>query len=365
MKILTIIGARPQFIKAATLSRLIKQNDGVDEVIVHTGQHYDSSMSKVFFKELELEEPDYNLGIGGLSHGAMTGRQLEKIESVLVKEKPDMVIVYGDTNSTLAGALAAVKEQIPVAHIEAGMRSFNRTMPEEINRILTDHASDLLFAPTRVAVLNLQREGLGDKCHYVGDVMYDAALYYREKAAQKSKILEQLNLTSEEYILSTIHRAEITDNPKYLKALFHELLQLSKSKTVVLPLHPRTRQRLLHMDIWSTAEKELMIIEPVGYFDMIQLERNAVLIITDSGGVQREAYFHRTPCVTIRAETEWPELVESDWNYLIPLGKLSDLVPICLSRLGHKGVANDIFGDGKAAQKILLHLIEFHEYSDI
>ncbi|MFQ6610830.1 MAG: non-hydrolyzing UDP-N-acetylglucosamine 2-epimerase, partial [Fidelibacterota bacterium] len=344
MKLLTIIGARPQFIKAATLSRLIRDRSDISEVIVHTGQHYDPNMSAVFFDELDIPQPDYNLEIGGLSHGAMTGRQLERIESVLQKEKPDLVIVYGDTNSTLAGTLAAVKEQIPVAHVEAGMRSFNRKMPEEINRVLTDHASDLLFAPTPAAVKNLELEGLGERCFYVGDVIYDAALYYEQRAEAKSGILDTIGLHPGKFILTTIHRAEITGDSDYLQTLFNELLELNHLHPIVLPLHPRTRKQLLNTSIFNTLEKEMIITEPVGYLDMVQLEKEALLIITDSGGVQREAFFHRTPCVTVREETEWTELVKLGWNHLLPRKRLPELVPVCLSRIKHVGADNNIFG---------------------
>ncbi|OAD19491.1 UDP-N-acetylglucosamine 2-epimerase, partial [Candidatus Thiomargarita nelsonii] len=285
MKIVTIIGARPQFIKAATVSRVIETlrtetpsgKVGIEEVLVHTGQHYDAAMSKVFFTELAIPEPHYNLGIGGGLHGEMTGRQLEAIEKVLLDEQPDWVLVYGDTNSTLAGALAAVKLHIPVAHVEAGLRSFNRRMPEEINRVLTDHASDLLFAPTKNAVYNLKTEGISSDEHVklVGDVMYDAALFYADKAERQSQILEQLGLTPKAYSLITIHRAENTDNEDHLSAIVDALIALSDELPVVLPLHPRTNKQLEQLGLLDKVHNALRVIEPIGYLDMVMLEKQA------------------------------------------------------------------------------------------
>jgi len=319
MKILTVIGARPQFIKAAAVSRVVQETEGVEEVLIHTGQHYDQNMSDVFFEELEIPKPKHHLGIGGGNHGQQTGRMLEKLEAVLVDEQPDWVLVYGDTNSTLAGALAAVKLHIPVAHVEAGLRSFNRRMPEEVNRVLTDHASELLFAPTQVAVDNLLNEGLaGGKVHCVGDVMYDAALFFGDKAERQSKVLNELGLEPKSYILSTIHRAENTDDPQRLKVAFDALAQIASEVKVVLPLHPRTRKALDALGMLPDVERSLNLIEPVGYLDMVMLEKNAKLIATDSGGVQKEAFFYHVPCVTLRDETEWVELVDMGWNRLAP-----------------------------------------------
>jgi len=318
MKIVTVIGARPQFIKAATVSRVLRRIPNIQETLVHTGQHYDANMSRVFFEELDIPEPGYNLEIGSLSHGAQTGRMLEAIENILLDEKPDMVIVYGDTNSTLAGTLAAVKLHIPVAHVEAGLRSFNRTMPEEINRILADHSADILFAPTQEAVKHLKHEGIaGERIHLVGDVMYDAALYYTRKASEKSLILDQLGIKSKDYILATVHRAENTDDPVRLNRIFKALSHIAKDITVILPLHPRTQAFIARDKEIEALSRQLRIIEPVGYLDMVMLEKHAQLIATDSGGVQKEAFFHRIPCVTLRDETEWVELVEHGYNCLV------------------------------------------------
>jgi len=292
VKIVTVVGARPQFIKAATVSRVLRKTKGVREVLVHTGQHYDANMSEVFFEELEIPRPDYNLGIGPATHGAQTGRMLEAIEGVLFKEKPDWVLIYGDTNSTLGGALAAVKLHIPVAHIEAGLRSFNRRMPEEVNRVLTDHASDILFAPTQTAVENLRREGISEEqIQLVGDVMYDAALYYGKKAERQSQILNRLELKPREYILATTHRAENTDDPQRLRAIFEGFAEVAQEIKVVLPLHPRTHAALVQVGLYDKVPRSICLIEPVGYLDMVMLEKNARLIATDSGGVQRRRFF--------------------------------------------------------------------------
>lgn len=363
MKIITIIGARPQFIKAATVSRAIaeynkaltKGQELMTEVLVHTGQHYDENMSDVFFEELDIPQPDYHLGIGSASHGTQTGRMLEEIEKVLLKEEPNMVLVYGDTNSTLAGALAASKLHIPVAHVEAGLRSFNRQMPEEINRVLTDHIADMLFAPTPTAVDNLKNEGISeDKIFLVGDVMYDAALYYGKRAAQKSNILEQYRLHPQQYILATIHRAENADDPVRLRAIFEGLSQVAKEIPIVLPLHPRTHTALIRENLYEMVIQSLVVIPPVGYLDMVMLEKNARLIATDSGGVQKEAYFYQVPCITLRTETEWVELVEVGANILIPIYQWNDLsreIKKIFSKLkiNHKG----LYGNGQAAENVI------------
>jgi UDP-GlcNAc3NAcA epimerase len=360
MKIVTVVGARPQFIKAAAVSRAIaeyskkNENKSVKEIIVHTGQHYDENMSNVFFDELEIPTPDYNLGIGSGSHGVQTGRMLEAIEAVLLKEKPDYVLVYGDTNSTLAGALAAVKLHIPVAHVEAGLRSFNRIMPEEINRVLTDHASDILFAPTQTAVDNLHREGISEeRINLVGDVMYDAALYYGEKAQKKSNILKKLGLKDKGYILATIHRAENTDNPSRLQAIVEGFCEVSKEIPVVFPVHPRTYNALERNGFLRKARTSLIMIEPVGYLDMVMLEQNARLIATDSGGVQKEAFFYRVPCVTLRTETEWVELVELGWNFLCPPIDTVSVSRGIIKSIKSIGDVSSIFGDGDAAKSIV------------
>jgi UDP-GlcNAc3NAcA epimerase len=317
MKILSVVGARPQFIKAAAVSRVLRATRGLQEVLVHTGQHYDHGMSAVFFRELEIPKPNRNLAIGSGTHGAQTGRMLEALERVITKEKPDWVVVYGDTNSTLAGALAGAKMKVPVAHVEAGLRSWNRAMPEEINRVVVDHVSDLLFAPTRGAVVNLRDEGIDRrKIVCAGDVMYDVALYYGEKAERSSRIIEQLALAPGDFVLATVHRAENADHPRRLHAIFNALRRLSSDITVVVPVHPRTRKMLARTG-WR-AGGALRLIDPVGYLDMAMLEQHASLIATDSGGVQKEAFFYRVPCATLRTETEWVELVEAGWNRLVP-----------------------------------------------
>jgi UDP-GlcNAc3NAcA epimerase len=355
MKILTIVGARPQFIKAAAVSRVLRNTPELTEILVHTGQHYDNNMSDIFFTELDIPTPDYLLGIGSGKHGAQTGKMLEAIEEVLEKEEPKWVLVYGDTNSTLAGALAAAKLHIPVAHVEAGLRSFNRNMPEEINRVVTDHVSTLLFAPTEAAVKHLQREGVDETAiKYVGDVMYDAALFYGDKAEAKLALLKELGLSAKGYILCTVHRAENTDNPERLKAILGGLSQVAKHVPVVLPLHPRTRQKI---EMMGLATSGIQIIEPVGYLEMIVLEKNARLIATDSGGVQKEAFFHGVPCVTLRDETEWVELVERGWNTLVSPKDATSIAATISSRLDSKGQAVTLYGNGTASQTIVDSLL--------
>lgn len=353
MKICTIIGARPQFIKATAVSRILRKTYGIEEVLVHTGQHFDDNMSKFFFDELEIQTPHFNLGISCGSQGAQTGRMLESVETLLLREKPDVVMVYGDTNSTMAGALSAVKLHIPVAHVEAGLRSFNRRMPEEINRVLTDHMSDLLFAPTKKAVDNLRSEGIGEgKIHLVGDVMYDMALYYEIKAESKSDIVKQLGIRTKEYILATVHRAENTNDLVRLKAIIEGLEIVSKKMPVILPLHPRTRKCMKNIGIEIIAST-LKVIDPVGYLDMIMLEKNARLIATDSGGVQKEAFFYRVPCITLRDETEWEELVELGWNRVVSPNNSAIVVDAIISQLDSHGRSGSPYGVGYAAQEIV------------
>lgn len=356
MKVATIVGARPQFIKAAAVSRAFRNNDLITESIIHTGQHYDAKMSEVFFEELDIPHPEYNLGIGSGSHGAQTGRMLEAIESTLIESQPDWVLVYGDTNSTLAGALAAVKLHLPVAHIEAGLRSFNRRMPEEINRIMTDHASDLLFAPTQSGIDNLRNEGISDeKTHLVGDVMYDAALLHFKQAHQKSGILTQLGVTEGNFILVTLHRAENVDHPRRLAALIKGLSRLSQEHEIVLPLHPRTANTVAQLGLESELRDSVQCIDPVGYLDMLRLESAAKLIATDSGGVQKEAFFARVPCLTLRNETEWVELVDAGWNRLVmeeELAELSSLVPSWIETVNQISPDESMFGGGHAASEI-------------
>lgn len=356
-KIVTIVGARPQFIKAAAVSREILKHPGqLEEVMVHTGQHYDPNMSQVFFDELEIPAPRYNLEVSGGSHGAMTGRMLEGIERILLDEKPDWVLIYGDTNSTLAGALAAAKLHIPVAHVEAGLRSFNMRMPEEINRILADRVSNLLLCPTDVAIQNLAREGVIQGVQNVGDVMYDVALYYRERARVGSSILQTLGLEEKAFALATCHRAENTDDPVRLEGIVSGLAQIASDMPVVLPLHPRTRKLLQQFGL-ERHLTALTVVEPLPFLDMVALEQAARVILTDSGGVQKEAFFYRVPCITMRDETEWVETVESGWNRLVgaDFNLIVDAVDIALS-----GSVTDMkfspYGDGRAAEKIFKHL---------
>jgi UDP-N-acetylglucosamine 2-epimerase len=323
IKLVHIVGARPQFIKLSALVKKIKEyNLGSKckfyQKIIHTGQHYDYEMSEIFFKELEIPKPDYNLEVGSYSHGKQTGLMLERIEEVLLKEKPNIVIVYGDTNSTLAGALAAVKLKIPVAHVEAGLRSFRIDMPEEINRVLTDHISSLLFCPTETAVSNLKREGITKNVYLVGDVMYEVLRDAIKISEKKSRILTKLNLTPKSYYLATIHRAENTDNFENLKNIFLALKEISKLKKVIIPLHPRTRKKISskHFSFISNCSS-LVIIDPVSYLDMIMLEKNAEKILTDSGGVQKESFWLGVPCITLRNETEWVETLKFKLNVLV------------------------------------------------
>jgi len=356
MKILSLVGARPQFIKAAAISRRIRQMNEesgqrrAHEVLVHTGQHYDENMSKVFFDELDIREADYNLGVGSASHGAQTGRMLEKIEGVLQDEKPDVVVVYGDTNSTLAGALAAVKLHIPLAHVEAGLRSFNRRMPEEINRVVADHVSDVLLCPTKKAVENLAREGIRKGVHWVGDVMYDCALYYAEKADSRRDLLARLNLSPKQYALVTVHRAENTDDAERLFSIFRGLSRVAETGLeVVIPLHPRTRERISGLSL--ELDESVRLLTPVSYIDMIVLEKNAKVIVTDSGGVQKEAYFYRVPCVTLRDETEWTETVESGWNVLA--GAEAESIAESVVNAPRPPRWENHYGDGDASGRVL------------
>jgi len=350
MTVLTVIGARPQFIKAATVSRALKKS-GVTEIIVHTGQHFDANMSQVFFDEMEIPHPHYNLEISGLQHGAMTGRMLEKIEEVLLKEKPNYVLVYGDTNSTLAGALAAAKLHIPVAHVEAGLRSFEMKMPEEINRILTDRISKILFCPTKTAVANLENEGYKNfDCliEQVGDVMYDAVLFYQKKATSQSTIISKVGLAPNNFVLCTIHRAENTDDPNRLKEICSALNEIHKQIPVVLPLHPRTRGYLKSLNI----ELDVSLLDPVGYFDMLALLQNCKLVMTDSGGLQKEAFFFKKYCVTLRDQTEWVELIESGTNQLA--GADSVAILNSFEELAKRPfpIPANLYGDGNAAELI-------------
>jgi UDP-GlcNAc3NAcA epimerase len=352
MRVLTVIGARPQFIKAAPVSRALA-GAGIEEFIAHTGQHFDAQMSDVFFSELGIPPPATHLGIGGLGHGAMTGRMLEGIEQVLLERRPDWVMVYGDTNSTLAGALAAVKLHIPVAHVEAGLRSFNLAMPEEINRRLTDHVSTLLLSPTAAGVENLRREGITRGVHCVGDVMYDAALQFADAARQGSAILGRLGLAAGSYALATVHRAENTDSPERLQHIMDALGRLAAELPVVLPLHPRTRNILASRG--APFDSAIRVIDPVGFLDMVMLEQGARLIATDSGGVQKEAFFYGRPCVTLRDETEWIELLEIGANRLAPPTSAERVHAAMREAMGAPPPTRkpaELYGDGQAALRI-------------
>lgn len=347
MRILTVVGARPQFIKAATVSRVIADSEDITEILVHTGQHYDKNMSDVFFSEMQIPKPNYNLNISGLNHGAMVGRQLEGIENLLLKENPDWVLVYGDTNSTLAGALAAAKIHIPVCHVEAGLRSFNRAMPEEINRILTDHLSELLLAPTELALSNLEKEGIASsKIDIVGDVMLDASLFYR-KNAKRPDWFDDLNIDLGDFVLATIHRAENTEKPDRLISIFKGL-ELSK-ENIILPLHPRTKAYLDKYNI--SPSKNIHIVNSVSYLEMVWLEDNCKLICTDSGGVQKEAYFFNKPCVTLRDETEWVELVDNNWNCLV--GANSEKIANEIKNFKIPENSIKLYGNGDSAEIVV------------
>ncbi len=398
MKILSVVGARPQFIKAVLISQKIRAKE-IKETLIHTGQHYDFNMSDAFFQELNLPQPDYHLGIGSGSHAEQTGKMLIGIEKVLLREKPNMALVYGDTNTTLAGSLAAAKLHIPVAHIEAGLRSYNKNMPEEINRVLTDHCSDMLFCPTETAVKNLQKEGFANMAQNgkliddkfslprsefavsglnsasrvlplvvnVGDVMFDIALEVKrtmEKTGNEKSILERYFLEAENYILATIHRADNTDNKENLQNIMAALKEAAEmGLRIFLPAHPRTRKALKKFNLMSGIPKNLIINEPVSYTEMIALESNARLVITDSGGVQKEAYFFKTPCITPRDETEWTELVEAGWNKVVGTQK-ENIVNAVLGDSG-EDFANkewtEFYGNGSAAEKIAKVLLSYEK----
>lgn len=353
MKVVTIVGARPQFVKAAMVSLAFRKFTAVEEALLHTGQHYDDQMSKVFFEELEIPEPAYDLGVGSGSHGQQTARMLEGIEAVLLDLRPDAVLVYGDTNSTLAGALAAAKIPVPIFHVEAGLRSFNRRMPEETNRVLTDQVSDVLFAPTEAAVSNLRREGIREEqIHKVGDVMYDAALYYASRANLKSTILSEMGLAPATYALATIHRAENTNDLDRLRVICGTLSRLAGQMPVVFPVHPRT-QKVLSQSGLASQLGPVRIADPVGYLDMVMLEKNARVILTDSGGVQKEAFFYQVPCVTFRDETEWLELLELGWNRLAPpVSVNSQFRQIETALDGTPGNGHRPYGNGDAARRV-------------
>lgn len=364
-RILTVVGARPQFIKAAAVSRRLAQTDELSECLVHTGQHYDADMSRVFFDDLGIPAPAHHLGISNLSHGAMTGRMLEGLEEVVRREAPAIVLVYGDTNSTLAAALAAAKLNIPVAHIEAGLRSFNRAMPEEINRVLTDHCSDILFTPTDTATANLRNEGVPEgRIVQSGDVMFDAALHFGAKAEERGEGPVKYGLTPGGYVVATIHRQENTDHPRRLRAILTGLQAVGKDVPVLLPLHPRTRARIVSEGL-EPLTSGLTLMPPLGYLEMIGLVRRAAVVATDSGGVQKEAFFHRVPCVTLRDETEWVELVEAGWNILVPPLEAEIVAGAITGAIGSHGALVSPYGAGDAAGEIVKNLAsDFYEIKD-
>jgi len=377
MKIVSIVGARPQFIKAVLVSRELRKNH--KEVLVHTGQHYDIELSQVFFDELNIPRPDYNLEVGSDTHAKQTGKMLTSIEDVLLTEKPDLVLVYGDTNSTLAGALAAVKLHIPVAHVEAGPRMFDKDIPEEVNRVLTDHVSTLLFAPTQTSVENLKREGLNDGVYLTGDVMLDSFLHFSRIAEQRSKILDKLGVKGGEYLLATVHRARNTDNKENLKSIVEAFLSIEEKS--VFPVHPRTWKMLKEFGLLTDSPitnhqspvtnhqslitnyqlpipiHHLLLIPPVGYLDSIVLTKNARKVLTDSGGLQKEAYFSKVPCITLDEATGWPETVEDGWNILVGADK--EKIIEAVRDFEPKGKQRNVFGDGKAAQKMASSISQF------
>lgn len=346
LRVLTVLGARPQFVKAAAVSQALQSVGDVHEDIVHTGQHFDHEMSEVFFEELGVPQPRWNLGVHGGGHGEMTAHMLARLEPLFQTERPDWVVVYGDTNSTLAGALAAAKLHVPVAHIEAGLRSFNRRMPEEVNRVVADSLSDLLLCPTRAAVRNLDREGVTRGVHHVGDVMYDVTLRVADVARAHSRVLERLGLERGAYVLATVHRAENTDEPERLATVLQYLRERAEESPVVLPLHPRTREAVSRHGLSLSG---LAVCEPLGFLDMHRLLADAACVLTDSGGVQKEAYFHRVPCVTLREETEWVETVACGWNRLWHGPDYA-----CRREI-------DEYGDGHAGERIVTLLREAAE----
>lgn len=358
MKIATIVGARPQFVKAAAFSRVVANCPRCREIMIHTGQHYDANMSEVFFRELKIPPPRYHLGVGSGRHGAQTGKMMELIEEILIQEKPQVVLIYGDTNSTLAGALAAVKLHLPVAHVEAGLRSFNRAMPEEINRVVADSVSEVLFAPTLQAVAQLKAEGISEgKVVWSGDIMYDMALLVREISLRSSDIIGTLDLKPKGYYLATIHRAENTDDPARLAVIVECLEQVGREVPVVLPLHPRTRAALVRDNLLESLSRVITITEPLGFVDMVRLELDALAVVTDSGGVQKEAFFYRIPCFVLRHETEWCELIEAGWNTLVPPSDPTSMARVILDLRIRNPREISPYGNGNAAAIIADELV--------
>ncbi len=353
MKVITVLGARPQFIKAGNVSRELASHRDLQEIIIHTGQHYDSNMSDIFFKQMQIPKPSYLLNIGGKSNGVMTGQMIEKIEGIVQKENPELMLVYGDTNSTLAGAIVASKLHVKLAHIEAGLRSFNMKMPEEINRILTDRVSNLLFCPTDIAVKNLKKEGYSNfPCKIIksGDVMQDSAIFYKNLSIRPDYHIES------DFILCTVHRAENTDNPKRLSAIFSALDKIAKDKQVILPLHPRTEKSLKKFNI---CIKNLQLVEPVGYLEMVWLINHCCLVMTDSGGLQKEAFFFKKPCITLRNETEWIELVDNNYNILAGANtnKILDTY-YNIETSFNRSFQKNLYGNGTASKNIVSELLK-------
>lgn len=347
MKVASIIGVRPQFVKASVVSRELRKKH--DEILIHTGQHYDYQMNKIFFEQLNIPEPDYHLDIGSGSHGYQTGEMLKKIEEVLIKEKPDLVLTYGDTNSTLAGSLAASKLHIKTAHVESGLRSFDKSMPEEINRIITDHCSDILFCPTKNAVENLKNEGITENVFLTGDVMVDSLLYNRKIAENKSTILKDLGLKSKEYLVATIHRASNTDNEENLKNIVDAFSELNE--TIIFPLHPRAEKFLKIYGLFDKLKSSVILIKPLGFFEFIKLMDHAKMILTDSGGVQKEAYVLKVPCITLRENTEWVETIEDKWNVLVGTDK-GKLIKMVNEFSPQFTINTEKFGTGSASKCI-------------
>ncbi len=346
MKIVSIVGARPQFIKCAPVSKELRKNH--HELLVHTGQHYDEEMSKLFFDELQIPKPEHNLGVGSGLHGKQTGEMLIEIEKILLDERPDVVLIYGDTNSTVAGALAAAKLHIAIGHVEAGLRSFDKSMPEEINRIISDHVSDILFVPTSTGVKNLKREGITKGVYHIGDVMYDALLNNIKIAEKKSDILKKLDLKKKDYLLATVHRPSNTDNKENLLSILEGFSEINEK--IVFPIHPRTKKFIDNHNLKNKIGKNILIIEPVGYLDFIMLEKNALKILTDSGGIQKEAYMLKVPCITLRENTEWIETVKDEWNVLVGANKQN--IVNAVHSFSPKEKQNNHFGDGNASKKI-------------
>ena len=356
VNIVTVVGARPQFIKAAAFSRWAQNhgNGKISEKIIHTGQHYDHNMSEVFFRELDIPKPAFRFNLKGNTHGHMTGGMLADIEDILIQEKPDCVLIYGDTNSTLAGALAAIKMHIPIAHVEAGLRSYNRKMPEEINRVLSDQISSRLYCPTDNAVQNLAKEGITDGVLNVGDIMYDVALHYREIAKEKSDVFERFDLAGKGYILSTTHRAENTDDDARLTAICSAMGAIAEEYPVIFPMHPRTR-KIIDSKGLNHMLGSVQIVDPVPFLDMVRLQMDARAILTDSGGVQKEAYFYQVPCITMRDQTEWVETVTAGWNQLVP-AETSAITETTLNATSPSDPATGLYGNGNTAELICKNL---------